>query len=543
MSNLNIPFNISLLNLTDDKLVGLKPVRKLDFFDGATKNFSEDGLFSVSIFGKVGDERRNRRFSYIDIKTTIFHPIIYRSLLKLKRFYGDIIAGTQYAAWDDVEKEFVKASALTGDTGFDFFRQHWKNIVFEQRPSDEREQNIALITKFKDIAMLDKIIVMPAGLRDLEIQADGRQSEDEINTLYRKIIQLSNNITSESLVNNPTILNGASYSLQMTFNQIYELLEDSIQGKKKLMMGKWASRKIFNGTRNVITAVSINSKDLESKGNIDFNDTVVGVYQFLKASMPVSRHNIRMGFLSKVFTGSNAPAILVNKKTLKAEQVDLNPRYHDAWMSDEGLEKVMTSFNEMTVRHKALEIEGRYVGLIYKGPDKTYKLMQDIDDLPSTRSKDDVHPLTFCELLYLSVYKTSNKYPAFVTRYPITGVGSIYPSRVFLKPTVNTEERTELDENWQPMDSGNTAFQFPINGDSFVDAISPSSPHLARLGADFDGDTASFNIVYSDEAIKEVNDYLNSKKYYLGTDGRISFSANTDTVGYVLKNMTGDPVA
>lgn len=55
----------------------------------------------------------------------------------------------------------------------------------------------------------------------------------------------------------------------------------------------------------------------------------------------------------------------------------------------------------------------------------------------------------------------------------------------------------------------------------------------------YDGDTASGNIAYTDEAIKEVKEFLASKKYYIGTDGKISFSANTDTVGYVLKNMTG----
>jgi hypothetical protein len=538
-----VPFNVTLLNLTDDKLVGLKPVTVLDTFIGATKNFHESGLFSVSIFGKVGDERRSRRFSYIDVKISIFHPTIYRALTKLKKMYGEIIAGKTYATWSEEEKDFIKSDPLKGQTGFQFFRDHWKDIVFKTTDSDRRDQTIALIDKYKDKTMLSKLVVLPAGLRDFEIEADGRQSENEINNLYRKLLSLSNNISKDAVVSNPEILNTISYSIQSAYNQIYDLLENSIQGKKKLLMGKWASRRIFNGTRNVITAVNINSKDLGSKGNIDVNDTIIGLYQFLKATMPVSRFNLRNGFLSKVFTGTNAPAFLVNKKTFKKEVVDVSPRMIDAWMSDEGLEKVMTSFKDISVRHKAIEIEGKYLGLIYKGPDNTYKLMQDIDELPPTRSKNDVFPLTFCELLYLSVYKTSNNYPLFFTRYPITGIGSIYPSMVFLKPTVLIEERAELDENWQPMDDSHTAHQFPIVGSEFIDSLSPASPHLSRLGADFDGDTGSGNAVYSDEAITEVKNFLNSKRYYIGTDGKITYSSNTDTVAYVLRNMTGDPVA
>lgn len=542
MSNISIPFNISLLELTDEKLYGLKPVTVLDTFNGATKNFHENGLFSISIFGKVGDERRSRRFSYINIKLTIFHPVVYRSLLQLKRLYGEIISGVSFAVWNNKTKDFDKSNALEGHTGFEFFRQHWKDIEFEKRPSDSREQNILLIEKYKEKAMINKIIVMPAGLRDFEIEPSGKQSEDEVNNLYRKLLSLSNSITKEAVENNPTILNTFSYSLQSTYNQIYDLLEDSIQGKKKLMMGKWASRKIFNGTRNVITAVNINSKDLDSKGNIDFNSTVVGIYQFMKASLPVTIHNLRNGFLSKVFINPSAPVNLINKDTLLRESITVNARYHDAWMSDEGLEKIITSFNEITVRHKAIEIDGKYIGLIYKGPDNTYKIIQSIDELPETRSKDDVYPLTFCELMYLSIYKTANAYPAFVTRYPITGFGSIYPSMVFLKPTVITEERTELDDNWLPMDDSNKSYHFPIHNASFIDSISPAAAHLARLGGDFDGDTCSLNIVYSDESIAEVKKYLSSKKYYVGTDGKISFSANTDTVSYILKNITGEPI-
>lgn len=53
------------------------------------------------------------------------------------------------------------------------------------------------------------------------------------------------------------------------------------------------------------------------------------------------------------------------------------------------------------------------------------------------------------------------------------------------------------------------------------------------------GDTMSMTSVYSDEAVNEVNKYLNSKKAYVGTDGKFIASTNVDTVSFVLFNMTG----
>jgi hypothetical protein len=43
--------------------------------------------------------------------------------------------------------------------------------------------------------------------------------------------------------------------MQQKFNEIYDTIERMIEGKKKLLMGKWASRNIMNGTSNVITAM------------------------------------------------------------------------------------------------------------------------------------------------------------------------------------------------------------------------------------------------------------------------------------------------
>lgn len=534
-----VPFNVSLLELTPQKLQGVKPVRVLDIFDGAGSNFHEDGLFSVSIFGKVGDERRAQRFSYIDIRIPVFHPVVFRSLVGLKRLYGGIMAGTEYAVWDPLTNDFERSDQLNGQTGFAFFVSKWKDIVFEETKSVMREQNILLIKKYKDKAMTSKVIVMPAGLRDVEITADGRVQKDEINNFYSSLLGVSNTISDAAVRSNPEMLNTSRYRLQVTFNDLYGTIEAMIEGKKKLLMGKWASRRIQNGTRNVITAMDTSTPYLGAPGSVGFNSTVIGLYQLMKALMPIARYHIRNGFLQKVFASADAPAMLVNKKTLKAEPVQLKTQYFDRWMTDEGIEKVITAFSEENLRLKPLEIEGRYMGLVYAGPDGTFKLLQDIDEVPEGRSKADVHPMTFVELLYLSTYHVLNRYPIFVTRYPVTGVGSIYPSKCYAKTTIKSERRAELNDQWQPMGEDRVAYEFPTSG-PFVNSLVPHSAKLSRLGADFDGDTASGNVTYSDEAIKEVDTYLSKKRAYVGTDGKFTSSVAVSTVNLVLHNLTGD---
>lgn len=527
------------MELTAQKLAGIRPVRSLDIFDGAGHNFHPDGLFSVEIFGKVGDERRNVRFSYIDIKVPVFHPVIYRSLVGLKRLYGGIISGTEYAVWDEEAKDFERSDQLNGQTGFNFFVSKWKEIQFEATRSVSREQNILLVNKYKDRAMTTKVLVMPAGMRDIEIGGDGRVQKDEINDFYSSLLGVSNAISESSVRTNLAMINGSRYRLQMTFNELYEFIESMIEGKKKLLMGKWASRRIQNGTRNVITAMDTSTPYLGAPGSVGFNNTVIGLYQMLKAVMPVARFHIRNGFLQKVFSAVDAPAILVNKKTLKREPVQLKTQYFDRWMTDEGIEKVITSFSEEGLRLKPLEIEGRYLGLVYAGPDGSFKIFQDIDELPEGRSKEHVHPLTFVELLYLSCFQVLNKFPIFVTRYPVTGVGSIYPSKAYVKTTIKSEVRRELNDQWAPSGDDRVAYEFPTSG-PFVNSLVPHSAKLGRLGADFDGDTASGNATYSDEAVAEVDLYLSKKRAYVGTDGKFTSSVNVSTVALVFHNLTGD---
>lgn len=482
MSDLSIPFNLDLLTPSEENLKGLFQVTSLDIFErGAGNNFNENGLFSIRIFGRTGDERRKRRFAYIDIKLPIFHPIIFQNLVSIKRLYGDIMSKKAYAIFDEEKKDFVRATPSDGKTGFQFFLSHWNDLVFPNKTSMGGELKLSLIEKYRKVATFSKIIVMPAGLRDIEYNENNQIVENEINNLYRKLIALSNAVSDSTIKTSLDILEPVQYAIQLTYNQIYDLIASMLEGKKKLVAGKWASRRVFNGTRNVITSMQVTSDHMDDKNTPGFNSTIIGLYQFMKTILPVARYKIRNGFLSEVFIARGQPVNLVDKKTLKSVKVSLDSRYFDNWASDEGIENLISAFSEQSIRHKEVEIKDHYLGLLYNDG-HSFKLMHSIDELPEGRDPQHVKPLTLCELMYSQVYYKSDEYPLYVTRYPITGYGSIYPSVPFLKVTEKAQTLQELDENWNPIE-GHVAHQFPTRS-AFFDTFSPSSAHLQNLGAD-----------------------------------------------------------
>lgn len=543
MKRLDIPFNLSLMDLSKERLQAVKPVRVLDIFDGGTTNFHEEGLFSISIFGRVGSEERDTRFSYIDLRTEVFHPIVYRELCRLKQLYKGILQARAYAVWDPKEKDFVAADATTGDTGYHFFTSHWRDIVFKRTGSDIRDLRIEFITKWKDKAMTSKVLVIPAGLRDVNIDETGRVKEGEINETYRKLLSISNTVSTASTGNHEA-LNVSRNSMQMAFNAVYEYLESLVTGKGGFIQQKWGARRVFNGTRNVLTSMDTSPEILGQPNSPKMNHSVVGLYQAMKGTLPITKHNILNGWVSKVFAGGEGNAYLVNPVSLRRETVKVPPKEVDKWTTTKGLDGVINNYMPFEGRLRPVMVGEHYMGLVYRGPDHTFRIFSDIEELPTDKGfrREDVHPLTLCELLYISTYRTWPRIGMYLTRYPVAGVGSIYPTKPYVRNTVLSEMRMELDVNWERMGDDYVAVEYPVINEkpAFVETMSPHPSRLQGLVADFDGDTGSGNFVYTDEATAEIDQRLRSAAAYINPNGGLLASPNVETVQRVLVVMTGD---
>lgn len=479
--NLDKPFNIDLLILDKEQLKGVQPVTVLDIFETAgSKAFHPQGLFSTEIFGKVGEEKRNRMFGYIDLKVDILHPVIFKSLTDMKELYTKVLNGTAYARLDPQEGDLVPSTPSEGGTGFEFFIQQLPHLKLDDRGSTSREFAIRLLEKYKHNCLMNKLVVMPAGLRDFTINPSGKPEEDEINNLYRRVLATTNVITTSIPKSDMASVDQTRYNIQLAVNAVYTYITSLLEGKHRLIQGWWTSRRVFRSTRNVITSNVPRTEELFDERTIGPNHTVVGLYQTLFAIFPVAVNCIRE-ILAPVFSGPNSPANLIDKKTLKSTQVSIKPDVYDAYMTPDGLEKTIGRLEVEELRDEIAEASNHYLALVYNDG-KRVKLFYDIDDLPEGLDKAHVKPVTYAELYYLAVYKKVREIPAFNTRYPITGYGSIYPSWIYLKTTTNSLTLDELGDDWQTVIG--QANEYPIVGTSYVNALSPSSSHLSRLGAD-----------------------------------------------------------
>lgn len=537
-----LPFNITLYQLTPERLRLIREVSTLDVLDGPGGNFHEDGLFSISTFGRVGSAERARRFGYIDLKVPILHPIVYNVLTKLKGLYTGIMNGTQYAKWNPETLDFDVSNELEGRTGYFFFLEHLKELDPPKTDSFQRGMNLSLLNKYRNHATTTKLLVMPAGLRDANIGSDGRIESDETNELYQNILMQARNIPAKTLSKDELVIyDRTAHTLVQRVRALYLYLENLISGKKGMAQNRYASRRVFNGTRNVISSQNTSVKDFSNPHRPRFNDTVIGVYQAARSYLPKTIHGLMSGIAGEVFnTGSNTVE-LVDPETLNRSWVTVSNADMDRWTSPEGLDRLINEISVIENRNSPVMIAGNYLALVYLDDKGRHRIMRDIGELPEGFDRVYVRPLTFIELIYMALPVHRQDVYGFVTRFPIENQNSSYPTRCYVKSTERGIVTQPLNSEWEVDGNGTVYGEYPtLTGViRYFDAMNVNPSRLKSLGADFDGDMCSFNSVYTDESLKEAREFFRSWKAYLNTDGDLAFSSSIDTVAIIMRFLAG----
>lgn len=531
-----LPFNIWLLSPSSSSTNGQLAVQSLDVYDPNSTEYNSQGLYSVEIFGTVGTEKRLKQFSYMNLRTKILHPKIFLDLYRLKGLYKGIASSTMYAKWDPELMDFVRSDIIDGKTGYSFLMEHFKELKFIHNKSPARDLRIKILDKYRNACEYNFIPILPAGLRDIEIDENNRTTEDEINALYRRVLRASNTINVHNNNNNSPVLDTVRWNIQKTVLEIYQHIESVIEGKRGFLAAKYGSRNIHRGTRNVITAIEPAPLVLGSPEAITVNDTVVGLYQYMKATVELCIHDIKNGVMKPVIADIPISIKLIDKRTLTSTEVQPTSKAIEDWGTAKGIESLINAYFKPNNRQKPVVVDGKYVALVYN--DGAYcKVFYDINELPSDKDISKVTPITWCELFYISVFSSSRECIAAPTRYPIFQAdGSIYPSMVYLKTTVKSDVLTVLDDNWEP-----TTFKyisFPIKTESSLDSMNVHISKMPGLAADLDGDKCNLHIGVSKEVKEAGRNYLNSKAAFLQPDGSLKYGINNNTSTLVVYNLS-----
>lgn len=545
MREIPAPLNIDFLVPTEAQLRRLRPVTSLDIFDGPGGNFHDDGLFSTTTFGRVGDPERMKRFGYIPLGLPIIHPLLYTRLIRLKSLYRDIISGQEQARFNPETGDFERCNDLEGDTGYAFFFRHWHEFRPPRTGSSTRDLRIDLIDRMRDKAFLNNFLVIPAGLRDADIEPDGRVDMDDINELYQRAMMIARNLPQRVKAEELASYDRSRYALTLRLVEITDYLENMLSGKKGFIQRYWASRRVFNATRNVLSSMDPSVPDLSQPNRPSFNDTQVGIHQLAKAVLPKTLYYLRTGLVGTVFDTASNTVSLVHPTTYEAVRVEVSNEELDRWRTPEGLEGIVNELGNLEQRSEPVMVEGHYLALVYTDDQQQFRICRSITELPEDRPASWLRPITYIELVYLAGYRQWNQHGGFVTRYPVENMLSSYPTTAYVKTTMVGDMRWELDEEWQRRGDDYVALEYPRfnpkGQTSYYDATAVNPSKLEPLGADFDGDTVSFLATYTTESMQECQAHLRSRQAYLKAGGGLAFSVKIQTLDLALRFITGEP--
>ncbi len=443
--------------------------------------YHRSGLFSTQFFGEPGSKERNRKGAYVDLKIEILHPLAYLGLTTMNSLYAGLMDGSKKAKWDDTIKDFVANEE--GETGYNFFMSKLDKIEFKNpNNSDLREFKIRLIDMQSDIKTLTmtRHYVVPAGFRDYTIDKGGKPSQDEINDLYRKLINTASMLPDKVDNGYNPFIETIRSKLQKTSVEIYLYIANLLDKKKGLIRGHLISKVINNGTRNVITADNSTITELGSGNYLRFNELAVGIYQYAKAIEPISIPKIK-NITSNIFSAMEKKATVINIKTLETIKIDVTTKTIDNYTSRKGINSFLNKFAD-TQFSKSVFGTSDYAFLMLMEKDNRVSLVYDTNLIDKEDYKY-LRPITNLELVYIALLSEYDKYYASTTRYPAINQGSTFPVKPNIKPTTNMKALT-VEYNGVEYNISN----YPDLTSDIFDSMSPHHSRLARLTGDFDGD-------------------------------------------------------
>jgi len=524
----------------------IKQVTSPSIFEANSSKFHSEGLFSEEIFGVTTALDRFVNEAFIDLHINVIHPTIFGYLFKRKSLYNSIMARSAYAIFNEEIYDFELATSddPKADTGYAFFIRHIKYIAKSKPPEALRARNLhQLLVTYKDTLTTSKLLVLPAGLRDLDLSTS-RLSKDDVNKVYLSIINLTAGLTSYDKSEDP-IFDGIRYQIQLKIQLIFDYIESILKGKKGFLQQHYGARKIAYSTRNVASTPIMDADHPDDPTNLNSDETMVPILNTIKVFQPFFNHFIKNRLYGELFAnGVTGKIPVINSKTLSIEYITIRNAELNRYRTDKGVDRLInqfkyTGFRESPVSIRDINNKEYWVLLTYRTSGKVW-ISKSIDDLKQfiekagiEFDKSNIKPLLWVEAIYIaSIYITRNKH-VITTRYPVTGDGSIYPSKIHVMTTKPSEHLTVYLDN-----IAIDAIHYPVIGEPYPESVVIHQSRLSGLNADFDGDVLSVTGVWSDEGNAEIDKSMSDISGVVGDDMRLKLKVNMDIVEFTIYNLS-----
>ena len=528
--------HLKVFPLDTEKFVKVNELKEISnpLFFSRSNIPTEDGLLSNEIFGITKDDRTSI-FAYIDLGGEFMHPLLYKTWVRMDANVKNVLAEADKYKYDETKGKFVQD--MDGKTGLKYLKEVLMTKKLKKNDSAKRNTKIDFISKYKEFLFIKKLIVVPAGYRDVDTSEDGNIGVGEINKLYDTIIRDANALKDSE--DYGLTLNGTlKFRIQENIMKVYNWFifgRDPVSGEDSQASGlsrklglirRAGMKKSFDwGSRLVICTQDLRKESL-SDIDVGIDEIGVPVAALCANLFPYMLFNIRRWFENNI-------SDMVNLMTFDIKEKKQELNYILDWQvvySDERIKKELDRFmHGMAQRFIPIEapIDPKKVKsgtpyLQFKGrmvPDE--KAAEDLINgtTPAESFPLTVRPLTWCDLIYQSAVEAVQDKAALVTRFPIDTYWNQFPAKIKIISTIQTVPMV-VDGVYYPKYPKIEFSDIMSNSSNkFIDVALPNNVRLDTIGGDFDGDTISIKIPYSVEANDELLKSINDKKHYISLGG------------------------
>lgn len=524
-----------------DKIIednGLKCVSNpVNFANVGSGITTPDGLFSEEIFGYTQTER-NMNHGYIDLHHEFFHPYVFEILCMLHSKIKDVCAYGGERAYAIEDGKFVEIKDETdprydtNNSGLEFVIKNVAKLKYEKNGSRTHDDNVDFIMSLSKKEMLiTKYLVIPRSYRDFSSNGT-MTSIDPINKKYGRLISLCNSLTSGI----------AGYASHKTMYIIQEELvslrthgQKLIEKKEGFLHKSVLGRNTSFGTRGVISVPSLIGCDYPEDCQVNMITSGLPLSMCVEAGYPFVikwlmdwvEQNLHGGPMVIYEPSPDNPKLGIQKEVRVKNHIDI----FDNKYLKKRLEMFVRGYGGRWEPIK-LELEdGGYTYAVFTGRGNASH-----PDSPEAATIVN-RPLTWCDLIYMAAEETLADKHVYCTRYPAEDYFNITPSRLAVLSTIKTMPMYVNGKLYKHYPVINPFESEVVVSRSFIDTISVSNLHLAGYGGDYDGDTLSVKLLFSQEANEEAEEKIFNLTNYMTIGGNLIRVLGNESV-LCMYNMT-----
>lgn len=499
------------------KVNGLKEITNPVFF---TKDNipSSDGLLSNEIFGITKEERSNT-FAYINLSEYFFHPLFYKVWGKLDKKVKECVHGAK--KFIITEKGELEESE-DGESGVKFIKKNIDKIKIKRSDSSKRDRDIEFLRNNKDKMFISKQIIMPAYYRDVNTN-NGFTGVGEINSLYNSLLIAVRSLkdSKEYGINLSDMTRGRIQEIILQIYSWYGMgaeingnkTTNVIPGKTGILKRSILYKTTDYSSRLVISAPNLIEENVDDL-QVDLEYSLLPLASAIVNFFPFVVFNVRR-FFENEFAGKSHYTYINKQGQLDSVKIkDYLMEFSDERIKKE-LDRYIHGYSNRFIPILVPNEEGKQIRMRFKGR----MTAKDYNEKNVGTSQLLNRDLTWCDIFFMAAVESVKDKHVLITRYPMDSYFNQFPTKVKVSSTKETEP-IFYDTTFYPNYPKIRQEDIGTNtSNSFIDTLNICNAFLNAIGGDYDGDQTTVKGVYSNEANEELDNFMDSKSFYISLGG------------------------